>query len=108
MTPSVTLEFCSEAQDLGPLQAAAYRMIGTCTCEITKQGDRWQCVLTPTRGGPTNLEALREQFINLVTDENLRARIAQKTEGVRNVILALAFGSLVSPETDTSESLPPQ
>ena len=38
--------------------------------------------------------ALRERFLDLVIDENLRLRIAEKTESVRNVILALAFGSL--------------
>ena len=108
MTQSVMVEFCAEVQDLGPLQAAAYRMIGTCTCEIAKDGNRWQCTLAPTLAGTVSPEALREQFVNLVTDENLRARIAQKTEGVRNVILALAFGPLVSSGTDTGESLPPQ
>ncbi len=36
----------------------------------------------------------------LVADENLRARVAEKTEGVRNVILALAFGSLAASQKD--------
>jgi His-Xaa-Ser system protein HxsD len=109
MAQSVKVEFCCEAQDLGPLQVAAYRMIGSCTCEITKRTDHWHCVLTPTaRGAQNDFDFLREQFLNFVTDENLRARIAQKTEGVRNVILALAFGSLVSSEPNTDESLPPE
>jgi His-Xaa-Ser system protein HxsD len=80
-------------------------MISACTCEISKQGNQWLCVLTPTRGGSADLDALREQFMALVTDENLRARVAQRTEGVRNVILALAFGSLVSSESDSGESV---
>jgi His-Xaa-Ser system protein HxsD len=41
---------------------------------------------------------LRESFLNLVVDENLRNRVAEKTEGVRNVILALAFGSLAADQ----------
>ena len=45
---------------------------------------------------PSDLEALRVHFLDLVTDENLRERIAAQTEGVRNVILSLAFGSLAN------------
>ena len=41
-------------------------------------------------------DLLRERFLDLVTDENLRLRVAEKTDGVRNVILALAFGSLAT------------
>lgn len=100
MTGSVTVEFCATAQDLGPLQAAAYRLIGTCTCQISSTADQWRCILTPSpssaRLQPPDIETLRTQFLDFVTDENLRARVSQKTEGVRNVILALAFGSLVS------------
>jgi hypothetical protein len=36
----------------------------------------------------------------LLADENLRTRVAEKTEGVRNVILALAFGSLAANQND--------
>jgi hypothetical protein len=43
---------------------------------------------------------LKERFLNLVADENLRARVAEKTEGVRNVILALAFASLAATQKD--------
>jgi len=45
-------------------------------------------------------DVLKERFLNLVTDENLRARVAEKTEGVRNVILALAFGALATNQND--------
>jgi His-Xaa-Ser system protein HxsD len=102
VTVSCTAEFCTEVQELGPLQAAAYRVIGTCVCQIEKRGDRWHCTLTPRPGGSrakiVDLEILRTQFIDLVTDENLRARIAAKTDGVRNVILALAFGALAATD----------
>jgi|SRR6266508_3577915 len=101
MTDSVTVEFCTDVQELEPLQAAAYRLIGACTCEIARQDDRWRCVLTgrpeSTRAKAIDGEALRIQFTDLVTDENLRARVAEKTEAVRNVILALAFGALTTP-----------
>src|ERR1700722_12894477 len=100
MTHSLSVEFCGEAHRLESLHAAAYRMIGTCTCEIKKQGGGWLCVLTPTRAEP-DLDTLRERFITFVADETLRTQVAQKTEGVRNLILALAFGSLVSSEAET-------
>lgn len=35
----------------------------------------------------------------LVTDENLRAKVNSETTGIRNVILALAFGALAQKET---------
>jgi hypothetical protein len=50
----------------------------------------------PISGSGKDSEALKIQFLDLVTDENLRERIAERTEGVRNVILSLAFGSLAN------------
>jgi hypothetical protein len=46
-------------------------------------------------------DALKGHFLNLVVDENLRARVAQKTEALRNVIVALAFGSLATSQAET-------
>jgi His-Xaa-Ser system protein HxsD len=100
----IAVDFDSSIQSLGALDAAAYRLIGTATCRIDRVGDRYVCRLTAC-GNPRNCAALnpddlKERFLNLVTDENLRARVAEKTEGVRNVILALAFGSLAAAPKD--------
>lgn len=100
----VTIEFDSSTQALGALESAAYRLIGIATCQIEREGDRFLCHVAP-KTNPAPREslggaALRERFLELVTDENLRLRIATKTDGVRNVILALAFGSLVSSQKD--------
>src|SRR5258708_4506320 len=96
----VAVDFDSSIQSLAALEAAAYRMIGAATCRIDRVGDRYVCRLAPTtnpkRGAAVSGDDLKERFLNLVTDENLRSRVAEKTEGVRNVILALAFGSLVN------------
>jgi hypothetical protein len=43
---------------------------------------------------------LREHFLDLVTDENLREKVAAETSGVRDVILALAFGTLAAQRED--------
>jgi His-Xaa-Ser system protein HxsD len=98
-TSEVLVEFAAAVQSLGALQAAAYRLIGTATCQIDQVADRWVCKLTPVGGSKKATQdaaALKIQFLDLVTDENLRERIALRTDGVRNVILSLAFGSLAS------------
>jgi His-Xaa-Ser system protein HxsD len=100
----VAVDFDSSVQSLGPLDAAAYRLIGTATCQIDRVGDRYVCRLVPSvnpqKGAALSPDDLKERFLNLVVDENLRTRVAEKTEGVRNVILALAFGSLAATQKD--------
>jgi His-Xaa-Ser system protein HxsD len=100
----VAVDFDSRVQGLAALDTAAYRLIGTATCRIDRMGDRYVCRLAPTanpqRGAALSADGLKERFLNLVTDENLRTRVAEKTEGVRNVILALAFGSLAATQKD--------
>ena len=98
-TSDVLIEFSAAVQSLGALQAAAYRLIGTATCQIDRTADRWVCKLTPVSDAKTHSqdsEVLKIRFLDLVTDENLREQIALRTDGVRNVILSLAFGSLAS------------
>jgi His-Xaa-Ser system protein HxsD len=94
----VSADFDASIQSLGALEAAAYRLIGTATCAIERHGNRFVCRLTARSGssrmGRLTADELNLKFLDLVTDENLRARIAEKTDGLRNVILALAFGSL--------------
>jgi hypothetical protein len=53
--------------------------------------------------GGVDEEAIRTRFLDLVTDENLREKIAAETAGVRDVIIALAFGALAR-ERDGSGS----
>jgi His-Xaa-Ser system protein HxsD len=96
------VDFDSSVQSLEALDAATYRLIGTATCHIDRVGGRYVCRLTPSvslqKREALSGDDLRERFLNLVSDENLRSRVAEKTEGVRNVILALAFGSLAADE----------
>jgi His-Xaa-Ser system protein HxsD len=98
------VDFHSSIQSLEALNAAAYRLIGTATCQIDRVEDRYVCRLLASTRRPGNdvlsPDDLKERFLNLVTDENLRTRVAEKTEGVRNVILALAFGSLATTQQD--------
>src|SRR3984885_16203641 len=96
----IVVDFDSSVQSLGALDAAAYRLIGTATCQIDRVGDRYVCRLTRSTSAQKrdSDDVLKERFLNLVIDENLRNRVAEKTEGVRNVILALAFGSLAADQ----------
>lgn len=100
----VAVDFDSGIQSLSALDAATYRLIGTATCRIDQAGDRYVCRLvssmTPQKGAVLGPDELKERFLYLVADENLRARVAEKTEGVRNVILALAFGALAANQND--------
>jgi His-Xaa-Ser system protein HxsD len=99
------VEFDASIQSLGALEAAAYRLIGTATCQIKRADGRFICDLAVQSGKsanerlPDSPDALKSHFLYLVTDENLRARLAEKTEGMRNVILALAFGSLAGSDS---------
>lgn len=106
MRDEAVVEFDCSAQSLSALQAAIYRLIGTATCEVEKLDNRWKCRLasrSPAPGAaPSDSEGLRVRFLDLVADENVRENISAKTEPVRNLILALAFGSLASDKkTDT-------
>jgi His-Xaa-Ser system protein HxsD len=100
----IVVDFDASIQSTGALDAAIYRLIGTATCKIDRVADRYVCRLTPTLNSlkreAVSAGDLKERFLNLVADENLRARVAEKTEGVRNVILALAFGSLAVSQED--------
>jgi His-Xaa-Ser system protein HxsD len=94
MAAEITLDFDAATQPLSALNAAAYRLIGTATCQIEARGTRLVCRLTPT--GQTDAEQLRARLLELVTDENVRETLRVKTEPVRNLILALAFGSMAA------------
>lgn len=100
----VAVDFDSSIQSLGALDAAAYRLIGTATCQVDRAGDRYLCRLVssanPQKGAVLGPDELKERFLNLLADENLRARVAERTDGVRNVILALAFGALAADQND--------
>jgi His-Xaa-Ser system protein HxsD len=89
----IGIDFNSSTQSLGALQEAAYRLIGQAACRIDEADGRYICWLTPSQSGLKDGE-LRAYFLNLVTDENLREKVGRETDRLRDVIVALAFGSL--------------
>ena len=97
----IAVEFDRSTQSIEALREAAYRIIREASCQIDIQGDRYLCRLTPKRTRSSSSdsgESLRGHFLDLVTDENLREKIAAETNGVRDVILALAFGTLAAKQ----------
>jgi His-Xaa-Ser system protein HxsD len=89
----IVVDFCASTQSLGALQEAAYRLIGQAACQIDEASGRYVCRLSPSQPQLVGDE-LRTHFLNLVTDENLREKVSRETERLRDVIVALAFGSL--------------
>lgn len=95
--PGLVVEFSASTQSVGALQEAAYRLIGQATCRIDEANGRLFCHLDAAQAGLSDDE-LRIRFLNLVTDENLREKVGRETGRLRDVIVALAFGSLAAAE----------
>ena len=91
--PDILVDFSASTQSLGALQEAAYRLIGQAACQIDRANGRYICRLSPSQQ-QLNGDELRAHFLNLVTDENLREKVSRETDRLRDVIVALAFGSL--------------
>ena len=93
--PEIVVEFGS-SQSIGALREAVYRLIGEASCLIDTVEGRHICRLTPKRALATETDesAIRTRLLDLVTDENLREKVAAETSGIRDVIVALAFGAL--------------
>ncbi len=91
--PDVIVDFSATVQSLDALKEAAYRVIGQAACHIDESNGRYICRLSPSQSQLQG-DGLRSHFLNLVTDENLREKVNDETRGLRDVIIALAFGSL--------------
>jgi His-Xaa-Ser system protein HxsD len=103
MADVVIVEFGEGVHSLDALNAAAYRLIDVASCQIEKSGEKFLCHLTLKESLKMDSEALRMRFLDYVTDESVRERLATKTEPVRNLILSLAFGSLASQSNSKTE-----
>lgn len=95
----LVVEFDRSTQSLGALREAAYRLIGSGSCRIESVDDdtRFVCHLeiaqSPKNRRVLSAVELREHFLNLVTDENLREKVAGETNHIRDLVMALAFGA---------------
>ena len=89
----VIVDFSASIQSLNALKEAAYRIIAQASCHIDESNGQYICRLSPSQPQLQGDE-LRSHFLNLVTDENLREKVNNDTHRLRDVIVALAFGSL--------------
>ena len=89
----IVVDFGTSTQSLGALQEAAYRLIGQAACQIDEVNGRYVCRLSAYESQLKPGE-IRVHFLALVTDENLREKVRRETDRLRDVIVALAFGSL--------------
>jgi His-Xaa-Ser system protein HxsD len=99
---TTTVEFDQATQSLEVLNAAAYRLLGSAICKIDPIGTKYVVSVAASAAASTDVDDLGRRFMATVIDENVRQQIAQRTEPVRNLILALAFGSLAHPMSDNS------
>ena len=100
MLEVTTIRFSRATQNLGPLQEAAYRLIGVASCKIDADDDELICTLTCGETNPPSqitLKSIEARFLDLVTDENIRSKIFAETSPTRNLLMALAFGAWASP-----------
>ena len=98
--PDVVVEFACGTQTLAALQEAAYRLIGSASCQIDQINGRYACVLTPNPKQKGADEEIRSRFLDLVTDQNLREKIATETQPMRDLLVALAFGAIAEASED--------
>lgn len=92
----ICLTFAPEAQREAPLRQAAYRMAGIAGCQIDFVAGHWSCRLTAPPREDLAVDVLRQRFLAILNDENLREQIEERTSKLRDVIVALAFGALVT------------
>jgi His-Xaa-Ser system protein HxsD len=93
------LTFERSAYSADAIQRAAYSMCDQLSIDLISEGDKHRCVvhvLSDANDAATVLDELRIRTL----DEVLRERIRGETEGVRNLILSLAFSEtgLTAPE----------
>jgi His-Xaa-Ser system protein HxsD len=83
------LVFEKSAYTADAIQRAAYRLSDRLSIDLMSEGETYRCVVhvTPERDEAAALHELRCGAV----DEVLRERIRGETEGVRNLILSLAF-----------------
>lgn len=99
--PDIVVEFESSSQSIEALREAAYRLIGVASCSIDTIGGRHVCRLLPKDRTASEPDEIRSRFLDLVTDQNLREKVSVETAGIRNVIVALAFGALAREREDS-------
>lgn len=87
------LRFDLASHSADAIQRAAYRLSDRLSIELLTASDAYVCRVHLTSTDEAEVEAILVEFRNEVLDQVLRERIRTETEGVRNLILSLAFSN---------------
>lgn len=87
---------------LEAIERALYALADQVTGTITDTRDSWSLTAHPRRA-TAEPDALAHRIRQEVNDQNLRVKIAERTDPVRNLVFALAFSrsGLVEGNADT-------
>ena len=87
-----TVELDSRVLSLIAIKKAAYKYLNSFVCDISVQENAIRCVLSFTNSiSEEACVQLVEDFKKESLDQDLRERLKEETESVRNLILAHAF-----------------
>ena len=82
------------------VETVIYRLAGKFSAQLQDEGDCWTVDIHPLIGGPSP-ESCAHLFRTELTDQSLRAQIAEKTEHLKTLILSNAFsGSSLVPRDE--------
>lgn len=84
------VSFSCDAFDGEAIKRAAYRLSAELVVEFARDDEEFLCTLRAVKPD-ADLERLEDRFRREVLDYDLRIRIARETEGVRNLVLSVAF-----------------
>ena len=90
----VSLTFSQTGQGELPLRSAAYRSVAFAAIQIDIQDGNWVCDIRAHGKEVIQADELRRRFLAILNDENLRESIESRVMPLRDVVVALAFGSL--------------
>lgn len=96
MDEGLALDFSAECQSLEGLEETIYRVSNKVSCRVERTTDGYRCILYPKASTCCDLAIIRNEFLDILADNNLRERIERKVGPTRQLILALAFGALAS------------
>jgi len=92
MHDALRLAFDRQFYSVEALQKAAYRAQNTLSVQFDTQETEFGCTLTPSLGVSDKEFAQGvEDFRKNALDYQMRARLSEETESVRNLILGIAF-----------------
>lgn len=92
------IEFDRGLIRLSAVKKAAYQLSSSLACEITLTAEKITCEVSSLDRGAASIQEAdtAHVFRTTVLDYDLREQIGEKTETMRNAILAAAFAPLTS------------